>query len=183
MSLSLKDFRTGISDFARPNRFEINIIPPSTLDYVYKQFNKLNWLAETAQIPSRTQGELKMKFHGMSYTIPGDFEKENLTIGFINSYGFEGRFFFDQWMENIQATNTDNSRKSSYDLLNNSALEVIQLGRTENDILAVYKFYDVFPTNISTIDLSMTEYDTIEKFTVGFSYSYFDEISNYKGNI
>ena len=36
------------------------------------------------------------------------------------------------------------------------------------DTLKEYKFYDIFPTNISQIDLSFDTSDTIEEFTVEF---------------
>ena len=38
--------------------------------------------------------------------------------------------------------------------------------------IAQYKFYDIFPTNISQIDLSYDTSDTIEEFTVEFQVQY-----------
>jgi tetrahydromethanopterin S-methyltransferase subunit B len=35
-----------------------------------------------------------------------------------------------------------------------------------------YKFYDIFPTNVSAIDLSYDSSDTIEEFTVEFQVQY-----------
>jgi len=171
--LSLSEFRKNVSDLARPNRFEVQITPPSAFDsYTDGQFKMLSWLAESAQIPSRTQGEIPIKFHGMELKLPGDYAKENLTIGFINSYGWEGRSFFDSWMEYIQYINDDNSRNSAYDMIVDSQIVINQLGRTMNDILASYIYYNVFPTSLSAIDLNMSENDSIEKFTVTFSYSH-----------
>jgi hypothetical protein len=171
--LSLSQFRKEVSDFARPNRFSVIVTPPTSYDFKENEFMKLPWLAETATIPARTQGEITMKFHGMEYKLTGDYAKENLTIGFLNSYGWEGRNFFEMWMENIQTTSEVNDRLSSYDVTNDSMITVNQLGRTEADLLASYEFYNVFPTNISAIELNMGEYDSIEKFTVGFTYSHF----------
>ena len=37
------------------------------------------------------------------------------------------------------------------------------------ETIAVYKFADIFPTNISAIDLSYDTTDTIEEFTVEFT--------------
>jgi hypothetical protein len=172
-TLNLKDFRNKISDIARPNRFEVQIIPPAMYSWDETQIEMLSWLAETAQIPPRTQGEVKIKFHGMELSLPGDYEKEPLTIGFINSYGWEGKLLFDQWFEMIQTISDVNNRESSFVTLYGAEVKVNQLGRTEKDILASYLFYDVFPTNISAIELNMGEYDSIEKFTVTFAYSHF----------
>jgi hypothetical protein len=41
------------------------------------------------------------------------------------------------------------------------------------DIIAQYKFVDIFPTNISQIDLSYDTSDTIEEFTIEFQIQYF----------
>jgi hypothetical protein len=61
---------------------------------------------------------------------------------------------------------------------------VVQLGRstvsTETgtgtggnaNVLAQYKFKDIFPTSISAIDLSYDSSDTIEEFTVEFQVQY-----------
>ena len=80
--LSLADFRAHVTDFARPNRFEVEILPSAA--YVPEPSDRImtTWLAESASIPSRSQGEVKIKFHGMEATLPGDYAKENLTILF-----------------------------------------------------------------------------------------------------
>ena len=53
----------------------------------------------------------------------------------------------------------------------NLTLVMVQ-GRWSKDsgleAIAVYKFADIFPTNISAIDLSYDTTDTIEEFTVEF---------------
>ena len=52
------------------------------------------------------------------------------------------------------------------------------------ETIAVYQFADIFPTNISAIDLSYDTTDTIEEFTVEFSVNYWypDSKSGSKGN-
>ena len=39
---------------------------------------------------------------------------------------------------------------------------------TTNTPLRTYRFYDIFPTNVSQIDLSYDTSDTIEEYTVDF---------------
>jgi len=62
---------------------------------------------------------------------------------------------------------------------------VYQLGRSESvqqgtnttgdnsRILAQYRFIDIFPTNVSPIELSYDGGDTIEEFTVDFQVQYY----------
>jgi hypothetical protein len=42
----------------------------------------------------------------------------------------------------------------------------------EHTVLRTYKFYDIFPTNISEIALSYDSSDAIEEFTVDFQVQY-----------
>ena len=63
--------------------------------------------------------------------------------------------------------------------------KVYQLGRgsvasskdnagSSNAVLAEYQFVDIFPTNVSQIDLSYDSTDTIEEFTVEFQVQSFN---------
>ena len=46
------------------------------------------------------------------------------------------------------------------------------------EVVKTYQFYDVFPTNISAIDLSYDTADTIEEFTVEFQVQYWTPATN-----
>lgn len=176
--LKLSQFRANVSDFARPNRFEIQISPPSIYkDFTQSESNIMSWLAESATIPQRNQGEITLKYHGMELKLPGDYGKENLEITFLNSYGWEGRTFFERWMEtHIQTTKVTNDRRDAQSVIIDSFIIVHQLGRKANSPIASYKFNDVFPTNLAAIDLAMSTNDDIEKFNVSFAYSYWERI-------
>ena len=67
--------------------------------------------------------------------------------------------------------------------------KVFQLGRgsktssedntgEKNTVLREYEFVDIFPTNISAIDLSYESSDTIEEFTVEFQVQSFSLAGN-----
>ena len=45
-------------------------------------------------------------------------------------------------------------------------------GNIPSPKLRTYRFYDIFPTNVSQIDLSYDTGDTIEEFTVEFQVQY-----------
>ena len=53
---------------------------------------------------------------------------------------------------------------------------VSQLNR-QGDAVRKYKFYGIFPTNISQIDLSMDSTDTIEEYTVEFQVQYWEALN------
>ena len=54
---------------------------------------------------------------------------------------------------------------------------VYQLNR-EGEVLRKYRFFDVFPTNISQIDLSYDSSDTLEEFTVELQVQYWEAQGN-----
>ena len=47
-------------------------------------------------------------------------------------------------------------------------------GSGDTTVLRTYNFIDIFPTNVSAIDLSYDSTDTIEEFTVEFQVQYFE---------
>lgn len=180
--MSLANFKAQVTDFARPNRFMIEIVPPSILaaDLGLPETEFVRMLAQTAVIPARNQGEITIKYHGMELKLPGDYSKENLLITFLNDYGFIGRFLFESWMEfGIQTIVDNNSRMHSSRTISDSSISVNQLGRVDDDILGTYKFYNVFPTSISSIELDMSSENQVEKFTVTFAYSHYENMGIY----
>jgi hypothetical protein len=48
--------------------------------------------------------------------------------------------------------------------------------KSEQVVLKSYKFIDIFPTNISAIDLSYDSGDTIEEYTVEFAVNNFERV-------
>lgn len=175
--LSLKEFKSRVTDLARPNRFEVEIYTPSIYNpQLYSsEYNLLHWLVQNATIPSRSQGEINLPFHGMELKLPGDYSKENISLTFLNSYGWEGRRFFERWMDlHMQTVSDLNDRRDALSIINDSYLKIKQMGRTASSVLATYKLFDVFPTNISEIQLDMNSTDQVETFVVTFAYSYWD---------
>jgi hypothetical protein len=68
------------------------------------------------------------------------------------------------------------------DSVNSSGPGFSPTGSGDTTILRSYKFYDIFPTSVSAIDLSYDTTDTIEEFTVEFQVQYF-EINDGPGNV
>ena len=86
-------------------------------------------------------------------------------------------------MQNIAQYGDSSGLTNPSDYMGNAT--VYQLGRTAAaaqtqsstsspaNILAQYKFQDIFPTTVSDIALSYDTGDTIEEFTVDFQVQYF----------
>ena len=86
-------------------------------------------------------------------------------------------------MQNVGQYGDHSGLSNPTDYMGNAI--VYQLGRSPSNqqgnnttgeparILAQYRFIDIFPTNISAIDLSYDTTDTIEEFTVEFQVQYY----------
>ena len=101
----------------------------------------------------------------------------------LNDEAFGHRRAFEAWAQNVAQYGDSSGLVNPSDYMGNAT--VYQLGRTAavqqgegtssgpSNILAQYKFVDIFPTSISDIPLSYDTGDTIEEFTVEFQIQYF----------
>jgi len=155
-----------------------------------------------ANLPSSQMGVVEVPFRGRVLKIAGDRTFEPWTITIMNDTGFSLRGAFENWFNNIQAANENftsigglGNRRDTQGYF--ADMEVAQLSRdgalnfktgrggrrggggpTKNQDkttaeLARYEFVNVFPSNISAIDLDYGSNDAIEEFTVELQVQYF----------
>ena len=176
---------------ARPNLFEVSIptFPAGVIasgggNWNVNKNKELRFLCKAAQLPASTVAEVPVPFRGRILKVAGDRTFEPWTITIINDENFRLRSSFEAWMNAISDLSdaTGITNPSSY--MTNAY--VYQLGRgitkkaethPENNrtqsILRAYKFLDIFPTEVSSIDLSYDSSDTIEEFSVTFQINEF----------
>ena len=176
---------------ARPNLFEVSVpaFPAGVVESGGVNWDKdvnkeLRFLCKAAQLPASTVAEVPVPFRGRILKVAGDRTFEPWTITIINDENFRLRSSFENWMNTISDLShaTGITNPSSY----MTDAYVYQLGRgitkkaethPENNrtqsILRAYKFLDIFPTEVSSIDLSYDSSDTIEEFSVTFQINEF----------
>ena len=184
---------------ARPNLFEVSI--PNLPDAAKNSTPAATWGSEEqedftimckgAQLPASTIASIDVPFRGRILKVAGDRTIENWSITVINDENFNIRNAMEAWMNSIArlsnntgAVNPDSYMTDAY---------VYQLGRgyssgrqsTTNSTTAdgekvtplkSYKFIDIFPVSVSSIDLSYDSSDTIEEFTVDFAVQSFETL-------
>jgi len=148
---------------ARPNLFEVELSFPSEVSVDNDVLEKSRFLVKAAALPASTVASIDVPFRGRILKIAGDRTFETWTITVINDVDFSLRSAFEKWMNTINKMSDATGLTSPADYQSDAF--VYQLDR-DSSVLRSYKFYDVFPTNISTIDLSYETSDTIEEFTV-----------------
>jgi hypothetical protein len=160
---------------ARPNLFEVELSFPSTVQVDNDILQRARFLVKAAALPASTIAPVDVPFRGRILKVAGDRTFETWTITVINDVDFSLRSSFEKWMNTINRMN-DGSGLTDPDSYQADAF-VYQLDR-DGSILRTYKFYDLWPTNISTIDLSYDTTDTIEEFTVEMQVQWWEA---YKG--
>lgn len=161
----------------RPNLFEVELAFPTTVEQTDTDLvDKVRFLVKSAALPASNISPIEVPFRGRILKIAGDRTFDTWTITVINDKEFRIRNAFERWM-NFISKHSDNSGEVDPATYQEDAY-VYQLARApvqnnaaiDSDqnipILRAYKFYGVFPTNISQIDLSYDSTDTIEEFTV-----------------
>tara|TARA_R110002020_G_scaffold126339_2_gene284082 strand:+ start:524 stop:1180 length:657 start_codon:yes stop_codon:yes gene_type:complete len=187
---NLNAFKTSLrGGGARPNIFEVSIpsFPANVQTQVKWTEGKLNddlrFLCKAAQLPASTIAEIPVPFRGRILKVAGDRTFEPWTITIINDEDFQLRSAFEGWMNQINdishatgLTNPSSYMTNAYvsqlgrGLTKESIVQPINgdNGQSKQQVLRSYKFQDIFPTEVSAIDLSYDSTDTIEEFTVTF---------------
>ena len=178
---------------ARPNLFEVSLtFPQGTKGDVQDFDEKARFLVKAANLPASNITPIDIPFRGRNLKIAGDRTFDVWTVTVINDTDFAIRNAMERWMNgmnNLQnatgETNPNDYQTDAY---------VLQLGRggkPENEgpgrlqgpgygedvpVLKGYKFHGIFPTNISAIELSYDQPDTIEEFTVDLQVQWWDAL-------
>ncbi len=185
MAHSLTDFKKAlIGGGARPNLFEV-AIPNLPAGVTYNGTNNqdnFSMLCKAAALPASNIAPIDVPFRGRILKVAGDRTFDTWTVTIINDEDFSLRNTMELWMQKIGqygdgsgATNPSDYMVDAYvKQLRRSASTTGFKSPTGEGLkaAALYKFYDIFPTNISQIDLSYDTSDTIEEFTVEFQVQY-----------
>ena len=160
----ISDFKSKLTGGgASPNLFEVELAFPTAVAIENDVLQKARFLVKAAALPSSTINPIEIPFRGRILKIAGDRTFETWTITVINDVDFVIRSAFEKWMNVINklddATGLQNPDEYQKDAM------VHQLDR-DGGILRSYKFWDIFPTNLSAIDMSYETTDTLEEFTV-----------------
>ncbi len=180
---TIADFKSKlIGGGARPNLFEVELtnLPASVQGWDSDMFK---FMCKAANMPAQNIASIDVPFRGRTFKVAGDRTIDPWTITIINDEDFRLRRAFEEWTEQIAKLDNNLGTTEPQAYMVNA--KVFQLGRgstassknnagTSNAVLAEYQFVDIFPTNVSQIDLSYDSTDTIEEFTVEFQVQSFN---------
>ena len=170
---------------ARPNLFEVELTTlPAGIEWNADSFR---YMCKAAALPASNVAAIDVPFRGRIFKVAGDRTFDTWTVTIINDEGFILRTAMEEWMDQISKLENNLGATNPQSYMTNA--KVYQLGRgsksssedntgEKNVVLREYEFVDIFPTNISAIDLSYESSDTIEEFTVEFQVQSFSLAGN-----
>lgn len=189
---NLTTFKTKIGYGVRPNLFEVTI-PTLPTGFsitgnsdVTSSDAPFKFLCRSAGIPAASVGTVEVPFRGRVIKLPGDRTFESWTITMLADESFNVRGLFEKWMDSLN----EHTSGAGYTSAFSADLFVTQLKRGSSSITGAtplphvgqrtYKFCNAFPTNISQIDLSYDNNNSVAEYTVEFQYDWW-EASNVAG--
>tara|TARA_B100001029_G_scaffold2883_1_gene2044 strand:+ start:24 stop:611 length:588 start_codon:yes stop_codon:yes gene_type:complete len=183
---SISQFKGAlIGGGARPNLFEVELTTlPAGIEWSADNFR---YMCKAAALPASNVAAIDVPFRGRIFKVAGDRTFDTWTVTIINDEGFILRTAMEEWMNQISKLENNLGATNPASYMTNA--KVYQLGRgsksssedntgDKNTVLREYEFVDIFPTNISAIDLSYESSDTIEEFTVEFQVQSFSLAGN-----
>ena len=177
---TITDFKSKMAGGgARPNLFEVELVFPDPIAIENDVKEKSRFLVKAAQLPASNITPIEVNFRGRILKIAGDRTFDTWTVTIINDVDFAIRSAMEKWMNFINkmedATGAQDPAEYQPDAY------VHQLDR-DGSTLRTYKFHDVFPTNISAVDLSYETVDSVEEFTVEFQVQWWEAIKGIGSN-
>jgi hypothetical protein len=186
MAHTIQDFKSVLrGGGARPNLFEVVLTDiKGGAEFAADEFSIL---CKAANLPASNVASIDVPFRGRNFKVAGDRTFDPWTITVINDEDFKIRTAMEQWMQSIAQYSDGSGFTNPGDYMSDATVK--QLKRVASatgpniesggglEVAKQYKFYSIFPTAISAIDLSYDTGDTIEEFTVEFQVQYWTPIT------
>ena len=177
---TITDFKSKMAGGgARPNLFEVELVFPDPIAIENDVKEKSRFLVKAAQLPASNITPIEVNFRGRILKIAGDRTFDTWTVTVINDVDFSIRSAMEKWMDFINSM--EDATGAQDPALYQPDAYVHQSDR-DGSTLRTYKFHDVFPTNISAIDLSYETVDSVEEFTVEFQVQWWEAIKGTGAN-
>ena len=177
---TITDFKSKMAGGgARPNLFEVELVFPDPIAIENDVKEKSRFLVKAALLPASNITPIEGNFRGRILKIAGDRTFDTWTVTVINDVDFSIRSAMEKWMDFINSM--EDATGAQDPALYQPDAYVHQLDR-DGSTLRSYKFHDIFPTNISAIDLSYETVDTVEEFTVEFQVQWWEAIKGTGAN-
>ena len=163
----------GIHGFAKGNRYNVNIIPPTFMADQAAVNSKFQYLCEAISLPTKGLASNPQDIYGPPREIPYRETFTEAALSFIVDDAFTVKKFFDKWQSKIINPETGNVANYFNDIVGH-----IQITRLRNNAINLiggpdkYKveLRDAYPSAVGEIALGHTQGTEILRLSVTFKY-------------
>lgn len=166
---SINSFMSNFDGGSRPNLYTVTMTCPGL--GLTEQFRQLQFFCRSTDLPSSTLGEIAVPYLGRVAKYPGDRTFEDFTMTIVNTQDMNLRRIFEGWNEAFNSFQGNATAFGNPRAIFGTAV-VTQLDRLYRPQRA-YQFIDMYPRDVSSINLGYDQNDTVSEFTVTFGYSYY----------
>lgn len=189
MAFNVNDFRASlIFDGARASLFEVVMILPPIAGIGAILDTEIRFKARATSLPGDNISSISVPYFGREIKVAGTRTFPDWSVTVINDEDFRIRNNLERWMSNINS-HVNNRRSAEAASANGYQTDawVYQYGKTgglmgtgtptgEAVPIKSYKFVNMFPIDVSPIDLDWGSGDEIENFTVTFAYQWWESL-------
>jgi len=169
-NFNLNNFMTEIrrSSVSRSDRFEVQIVPPASLQGFAKDSKLVSLYCDITNLPGMSVSTKGLKLYGPAYQRPvsSEFNGEAINMTFYLDRDMNVKAFFDAWMFK---TVNPNSFNVSYAQDYISEIKISQLNENDDETYSIY-LEDAFPRAMSLVDLSAGAVNQAGRLNMTFAY-------------
>ena len=169
---TIQNLKDVLNTGARSNLFRVTLTGLESAE----RDTDFSYLCKAAQLPGSTLGIIEVPFSaGRRFKAAGDRTFADWTTTVINDSNHTIREALEDLQREYGVTdyNSETSKtRTGGDATEFSTILVEQLNQA-GTVVYSYTLVNCWPQDISTIDLSYDSTDTLEEFTVTWSYDYF----------
>ena len=187
---TINDFKSRLAGGgARPNLFEVAMTFPDNLTSSGKELAKteVRYMVKAAELPASNIGDIPVNFRGRILHVAGDRTFDPWTITVINNTDWALRQTFEDWSNMINNRVYDFGVTQPVEYHTNASVLQLarnnpagtgpdQTGDSNIPIVSKYKFYGMWPSQVSSVALDYGSTDTIEEFQVTFQVEYWNQV-------
>jgi hypothetical protein len=181
MAYSINDIRANLRlGGARPTLFRVLLDSPFT--------NALGAIApfmiQASSLPGSSIAPIEVPYFGRKIRVAGDRTFEPWSVQVMNDEDFKVRHAIESWHNRINSLSGNlNTTGSSSPTNYKSQADVQQFSKAGGPPIRTYRFYGLFPTEVSAIDVNWNDTDTIETFQVTFAYDWYEVVGGNTGTV
>jgi hypothetical protein len=143
---------------------------------------KVPFMTKAASQPPSTLGNVEVPYMGRKIKLAGDRTFEPWTLTVINDEDFLIKNAMEEWMHSINSHEGNTSEfNSASPLQYKTQAQITQYSKT-GQVLRVYNFHGLWPSEVSEVEMNWENTDAIQEFQVTFQYDWWDIAGGITGN-